>query len=137
LNWTGDEQRLIDRLRDDNPDVRLLAAQRLRGANGAALAALVGALKDEHVSVCREAAWSLGAAGPDAWLQLRDALRDEEPRVRAGAALALSDAYWHKEPHPWPSKEANTLVPLLNELLSDADPEVRRNAESALLHVSR
>jgi HEAT repeat protein len=139
LKRDGNEQLLIDRLRDEDPDVRLLAAQRLgrEDASGAVLAALITALKDEHAGVRREAAWSLGKSGPNAWPHLRDALRDEDPRGRAGAALALSNAYRHKEPHPWPSQESKTLVPILNELVNDADPEVRRNAEAALHDVSR
>jgi HEAT repeat protein len=139
LERDGNEQLLIDRLKDEDADVRLLAAQRLGGpgTNAAALAALVGALKDEHAGVRREAAWSLGESGPGAWPHLRDALCDEDPRVRAGAALALSDAYRHKEVHPWPSQESKALVPILNELVNDPDPEVRRNAEAALHYVSR
>ena len=85
----------------------------------------------------REASWSLGLIGPDAWLPLREALHDEDPRVRAGAALALNDAYQHKGMEPWPSRESEAIVPVLSKLLSDRDPEVRRNAERALEHIRR
>jgi HEAT repeat protein len=136
----GNEQLLIDRLKDADPDVRLLAAQRLggRGPKGAERAwAIIGILNDAHIGVRREAAWSLGVIGADAWPALRKALDDENPRVRAGAALALEDAYKHKEPEPWPSQQAKEIAPILKKLLSDADPEVRRNAEEALGSIGR
>jgi HEAT repeat protein len=140
LGAPGNEQLFIETLGDPDADVRLLAADRLgeHGARGAErVAALVGALNDDHAGVRREAAWALGHIGPDAWPALRAALEDERPRVRTGAALALGDAFYSKDPDPWPSHEAKTIAPILRRLLDDPDPEVRKSAERALGDVTR
>jgi HEAT repeat protein len=138
LSRVGSEQLFIDALKDDNSDVRLLAAQELGGPGpkGAERAwALCRALKDDHAGVRREAAWSLSLVGPDAWLPVWQALTDESPRVRAGAALALADAYKHKESKPWPSQKGEAVVRKLGTLLSDEDPQVRRNTRRALIYI--
>jgi HEAT repeat protein len=140
MSRTGNEQLLIARLHDDDADVRLLAVERLGGPGpqgDARARALIPLLQDEHAGVRREAAWSLGLIGPDAWPALREALGDESPRVRAGAALALGDAYQHKEPAPWPSREAPNIVPVLRPLLDDPDPDVRRHVKRALDYLPR
>jgi HEAT repeat protein len=140
LDVDGNEQLFIEALGDQDPDVRLLAADRLgeRGARGAERAsALVRALNDDHAGVRREAAWSLGHIGPDAWPALREGLADERPRVRTGAALALGDAYYWKDLDPWPSREATTIAPILRRLLDDPDPDVRGSARRALGDVTR
>src|SRR3954452_113560 len=54
---------LITALQDENPDVRLVAAQRLRGAGPRETAALIGALEDKHAGVRRESAESLSRIG--------------------------------------------------------------------------
>jgi hypothetical protein len=51
--------------------------------------------------------------------------------MRSGAALALSDAFGHKDSHPWPSKESQEIVPILDKLTNDEDSEVRAKAEEA------
>jgi HEAT repeat protein len=127
---------LIQALRDENADVRMLAAQHLEG-NGPQVAekalALVHVLADEQPNVRREAAWSLGSLGWAAWPALQDALHDDNPRVRAGAALALCNGYsGKKDPTGWPSREVEVLVPILKQLRDDADAEVRDNADRAL-----
>src|SRR5205823_1035020 len=83
----GNEERLIDRLRDENSDVRLVAAARLGGPGpkGAERAwALIRLLGDEHLGVRRDAAWALSHIGPEAWPAIREALQDTSPIVRAG-----------------------------------------------------
>lgn len=107
LKRDGNEQLLIDRLKDDDADVRLLAVQRLgeRGLKRAErAAALFAALKDDDLSVRREAAWSLGGLGPDAEPLIQQAEQDEDPRVREGARLAAKHArdpkerlFWHRQ----------------------------------------
>lgn len=136
----GNEQLLITALMDENPDVRLLATQRLGypGPKGAERAwALICLLKDGHAGVRREAAWSLGLIGPEGWPALREALTDESPRVRAGAALALGDAFQPMAPEPWPSRESKAIIPVLSKLLSDTEPEVHHNTKRALDYVLR
>jgi len=141
LPWGSDEALLIERLTDDDDDVRLLAAERLggEGPNGEERAwALVRSLKDPHAGVRREAARSLGLIGPDAWPAIREALNDADARVRMGAAIALEDACSPKQlKRPWPSRESDVVVPALRELLDDADPEVCCIAKEALGRVQR
>jgi ACS family tartrate transporter-like MFS transporter len=146
IPWEGNQQLLTKALEDEDRDVRQLAAMRLGGAGprGAAAArALVGLLKDEQPSVRWEASWSLALIGPDTWPAIREALADEDPRVRAGAARALLDAYRqhdvktdNRDP-PWPSRYAEDVAPALAELLHDKDPEVRHTAEKALKRIGR
>jgi HEAT repeat protein len=141
LSRDSDLQLLIAATRDDDADVRLIAAGKLAGsaqwrANPATRAeALVPLLKDDHLGVRREAAWSLGTIGPDAWPFLSRALQDENPYLRAGAALALCNAYCHKEPHPWPSQQKESIIPILTKLLDDEHPEVRKRAKDAIADV--
>lgn len=140
LNRENHLQLLMNGLKDQSPDVRLLAVQRLGGLGpqGAERAtALILLLKDVNAGVRREAAWSLGLIGPDAWPALRDALNDENPLVRAGAALALNDAYQHKNPDPWPSRESKAIIPILSELLNDTNQKVKQTANLALETVLR
>jgi HEAT repeat protein len=137
MSRDGNEQLLIDALKDENADVRFLAAEKLRGQGpkGAERAsALCRALEDDRYWVRREAAWSLSWIGPEAWPALREALNDENPLVKAGAALALRDACHHKESRdcPWPARESEAVAPELRRLRSDADPEVSRRAQKAL-----
>jgi HEAT repeat protein len=131
-------QILIDATHDADSDVRLIAAGKLGGAArwrpdpAARAEALVPLLKDDHLGVRREAAWSLGTIGRDALPLLMTALQDENPYERAGAALALYFAYFHKEPSPWPSQDKDSLVPILTKLLDDESLEVRERAKEAI-----
>lgn len=129
---------LVGALRDENSDVRLLAARRLqwrKDLGDETVRALVGALKDRHAGVRREAAKGLGFIGPPAWPAVRDALRDPDPRVRAGAAFAVEWGPGLKDVgHPG---EAETFTPLLQSLAEDDAPEVRRAAVDALGSVGR
>src|SRR5712692_9370746 len=92
ISGSPDVDLLLAALKDDDADVRIVAAQHLgkegwRGAERAA--ALVEALGDRHPGVRREAAESLCSIGAAAGPALCEALKDSDPRVRAGAALAL------------------------------------------------
>jgi len=142
MRWHGDVNLLIGALRDENADVRLLAAEYLDGP-GPQLgefdpegekraAALVGALKDPHAGVRRMAAESLCLIGPESAPALIQALTDPDPRVRAGAALALGDVGVYKVKRGRAPDEVQTITPLLNKLLTDKDAEVRRNAAHTL-----
>jgi HEAT repeat protein len=138
---TPDEDLLIAALSDEDADVRLVAAQRLRGHGPEAAKrarALIVALKDEHAGVRREAAESLYWMGPGSGPALIGALNDPNPRVRAGAALALGDVGAimgvQREREPG---EADAVRPLLTHLLSDEDVEVRRNAARTLKVLAR
>jgi HEAT repeat protein len=140
LDPKSSDQPFIAALTDEDPDVRLLALQRLgwAGPGDAARAhALTPLLNDKHIGIRREAARSLGDMGPNAWPSLREALQDPNPRLRAGAALALDRACNPWKEHPWPRDESPTIVPILKELLNDEDPEVRHNAEEAMKRVGR
>jgi HEAT repeat protein len=133
LGSSADAQVLIEALEDGNPDVRILAADRLGHSGSKAperAQALVKALTDKHAGVRRQAAWSLSLVGTEAWPPLRAALPDESSQVRATALLALRYAYYHKEPRPWPSREAVAITPAVENLLEDPDLGVRRNAKA-------
>ena len=135
MGWHGEANLLIEALQDDNADVRLVAAQHL-GAQGPEgerrAAALVGALKDAHAGVRREAAETLCWIGPESAPALYHALTDPDPRVRAGAALALGDVGGPKQGRVRAQGEAQRVLPLLSKLLGDEDAEVRRNAADTL-----
>jgi HEAT repeat protein len=94
MGFPGDVNLLIGALQDDNADVRLLAAQHLGGRgpeSGRRADALIPILKDSHPGVRREAAEALCWIGAEAVPALCRALADPDPRIRAGAALALTD----------------------------------------------
>ncbi len=135
VGWQGDASLLIEALRDENADVRLLAAEHL-GRNGSQgdwrATALIDALKDPHTGVRRAAAESLCSIGPESAAALIKALTDPDPRVRAGAALALGDVGLQKEDRQRAANEVQTITPLLKKLLDDEDAEVQRNADDTL-----
>lgn len=115
---------LAEALRDDDPIVRLAAAEGLGGIEDPrAIEALSRALRsDESVEVRRMAAWALGeiedAAGVPA---LSDALRsDRDDEVRRMSAWALGEI------------ESATAVEALGAALKDSSPEVRKTAVWAL-----
>jgi HEAT repeat protein len=140
MGWHGDANLLIEALRDENADVRLLAAEHLgeRGPQGERrAAALVEALKDPHAGVRRVVAESLCSIGPESALALIKAVTDPDPQVRAGAALALGDVGMDKGSRQRAPNEVQTITPLLNKLLDDEDAEVRRKAAGALEVLSR
>ena len=135
MGWYGDANLLIEALRDENADVRLLAAQHLGGEGPQGerrAAALVDALKDPHAGVRRVAAESLCSIGSESAPALIKALTDPDPRMRAGAALSLGDVGMDRESRQRAPNEVQTITPLLNKLLDDEDAEVRRNAAGAL-----
>jgi HEAT repeat protein len=123
----GSNELLIEALKDENPDVRELAAQRViissaKGDEGAR--ALVQLFRDEHPSVRKQAIRQLGMGGPNGWPALKEALQDPDPRLRSGAVLAIRDAYHHKDDRPWPDK-VGEINAILHKLEDDPDPEVR------------
>jgi HEAT repeat protein len=134
LDRNADVDLLIAALKDDDADVRLVAAWRLGGTPGPAekrVSALIEALKDRHAGVRRAAAESLWSIGPASGPALIAALKDPNPRLRAGAIFALQSEY-HKEERKRAPGEVEAIRPLLEDLLHDDDPEVRRNAEKFL-----
>jgi HEAT repeat protein len=140
LQVTSDADRLISCLKDDDSDVRLLSAMRLGErpngipAMGAELwaPALIDALKDRHAGVRRAAAESLGQLWPATENALTGALANSDPRVRAGAAFALSWANDDRAGRQVTAAQAEPLRPLLRGLLNDESAEVRHNATRAL-----
>src|SRR5437868_368950 len=59
LPHDGNMQLLVEALNDEDPDVRLLAVQRLGGRGSWTARTLVPMLKDSHGAVRCEAGWSL------------------------------------------------------------------------------
>jgi HEAT repeat protein len=140
LHADSDTDRLLRSLKDADSDVRLLSAMRLgEWPHGAPATAqervapgLVEALKDRHAGVRREAAQSLGELWPGTEKAVTDALTDPDPRGRAGAAFALSQAPDARSEREVTAAQAERLRPLLRALLNDENPEVRQNATLAL-----
>jgi HEAT repeat protein len=145
MDRDGNEAALIAQLKDNNPDVRLLAAQKLgsdysdAGSKQAERAwALITMLDDEHASVRREAAWSLSHLGPQAWPALEKALNDDDSRVCRGALLALQFAHsWKDYPDFLPSTSTADIADILAKLLKSKDEEVRCDAEETLEYYQR
>lgn len=126
--------RLLEALKDEDADVRLVAVMHVqgRGLRGQeCVPALIRALKDPHAGVRHEAAESLCWIGKPAVQALCEALLDPDPHVRAGAALALGDVD-DKDRRDRSPDEVRTLQGLLKDLLADKDPEVRKNAAETL-----
>jgi HEAT repeat protein len=128
---------LVEALKDADADVRLVAAEHLRGQDETSVRALIAALGDPHAGVRRQAAESLCRIGAPAVPQLCEALKDADPHVRAEAAIALSDVARWKDSRRRDQAELDTVVPLLRSLRKDEDAEVRRSAEIALKDLGR
>lgn len=130
---------LIERLHDDDADVRLVAVAKIgdqfgynsRGANPAQMAsALAPLLDDDHKAVRREVAWSLSAIGADAWPVVQSALRDDNARVRLAALQAIDfTSQWKVDKSFAKNGEVYRIV----EPLSQASDAEVRNAAAAEL----
>jgi HEAT repeat protein len=144
LDRESETERLLDALKDENADVRILGAMRLGGYYSGRTPqepekralGLIEALKDRHAGVRRCAAESLGELWPASEAALTEALTDSEPRARAGAAFALSQVRDGKVYRKMTPGESKAVLPLLRDLLNDDDPEVRANATRAIDRIS-
>jgi bilin biosynthesis protein len=86
-------RRLIDGLKDDDPDVRQNLAAALAKIGSAAVEPLTAALDDSLAERRAGAAYALGQIGPparSALTRLLDALDDKDLDVRRQASYALS-----------------------------------------------
>lgn len=129
---------LTQGLGDANSDVRFVAAMYLQRRGKAAAPstrALIAALKDEHSWVRREVAETLSGIGADAVPDLVNALSDPDPHVRAGAVMGLGDR--PKDCRPRSREEWAMIIPAIEKLLADEDPEVRQQAEAFLQYHRR
>jgi HEAT repeat protein len=132
----GNVDLLIQALRDEDADIRMLAADR-QEVNVAYKAeerarALVQALKDKHAGVRRQAVWALAWIAPDAWPALRDGLADPDPRVRAGAADAIYGSLESKRSSHWSQGQLRDMAEALAKLQKDDNVEVVKSASGAL-----
>ncbi len=115
---------LIGRLKDDDADVRVAAAQSLgKLEDPRAVPGLIGALRDPEAKVRAAAAESLGQFDdPRAITGLTALLADTNVEVRKHALDALSEF------------EDGVPVPALTRLLDDRDADIRHSAAHALGH---
>jgi HEAT repeat protein len=139
LSLAGNEGVFIAALKDENADVRMVAAQQLgeEGPKGGARAeALVGALEDERANVRREAVESLAAIGPEAWPAIREALQHGNSLRLAGAAHALHEAYFYKKYFDrkagWGEKVPDDMLSVLEPLRDHKDAKVRSHVDHVL-----
>lgn len=119
--------RLVRLLDDQDPQVRLVAAQALgKIANPETVAALLPRLQDPDPAVRAMSAWALGQFGEDlpedAILTLARWLDDPSPVVKRAVAEALGRA------RPTPA-----LAQVLIDRLGHGDRETRRAAAQALI----
>jgi HEAT repeat protein len=126
---------LIEALKDEDPDIRFVAAQllhRVGADNAKKVHALLEVVKeDDRAWVRREALDTLRNVSPGGRPFIYKALEDEDPRIRAAATLALllNDPMLYRNR---PAGERKIIIPLLTKLLKDEDPEVRQNAAIVL-----
>lgn len=118
--------RLVALLQDEDPRMRLTAAQALgKIAAPDAADALVQRLEDADPAVRAMSAWALGNLGEDALdragLELTKRLDDPAPAVKLAAAQALGAM-----------GGTQTIVELLTERLTRSDVHTRRAAVQAL-----
>lgn len=136
LIGSDDERLVIEMLDDEDPDVRLLAVQKL-GVDGPGGAALIRMLGDERKMVRREAIVILSYKRPGALAALEAGLQDKNPLIRSGSAQALFIDRYDKEQSYWKKEEAMNVIPILRDLLNDENAEVRENAVKALERINR
>src|SRR5262249_54566545 len=131
---------LMKALQDEDADVRLVAAMHLqrRGAEAdPRVKGLIAALKDEHAGGRHEAPLALSAIGAPAAPALVEALADPDPRVRSGAIIGLGDVARPKGWRKRSPEERALVIPAMEKLLEDDDPEVRRKAAAFLKRFGR
>jgi len=125
------DSRFFELAKDENADVRILAADLLGGEGPRAerrAIALARLLEDVQLGVRRQAALSLGSIGADAWPHVRNALIHTSLRVRIAAILSLNFRFLDKV--QWPLQLAKEIVPVLEQLArEDIDDDVRRYAK--------
>jgi len=141
LDTDSETDRLLAALKDENPDVRLLSAMRLGGYHYSSnpqnpekrALALIEALKDGHAGVRRSAAYSLAELWPTSEDILTAALKDRDPRVRAGAVVAIRHvpSVRIKDRNGISRAQAKELLHRVEPLLDDEDAEVRDYAAKA------
>jgi hypothetical protein len=124
------KQLLVD-LKNANPQIRIMAAQRLGDAGAKAVNALPdlsNGLKDGDPNFRAAVVEALGKIGGDARITvplLLNALKDPLPKVRASAAQALGQFGAAGEP----------AVPALIAAFTDADEDVAVKAREALKRI--
>ena len=144
---------LINALKDEDNDVWQSAQKALQDIGTPAIDALIASLKDENLNVRRRAPYILGSIkNTRAILPLINALKDEDNDVWQSAQKALQDIGTPAIDALIASlKDENLNVregaayilgsignqrgadPLINVLLNDQDPEVRKRALNALI----
>ncbi len=134
----GQGDLLIEALRDDDPDIRYVAAGMLRRVgpdNAEKIRGLLELSKDDHKYVREHAVESLRYLPAGARAFIYKGVEDEDPRIRAGSAYAL--AYfpgievgmgYRLSPPARPPGEEKTIARLIIPLMKDENLGVRKAA---------
>jgi HEAT repeat protein len=131
---------LLEALKDEDPDIRFVAVQSLRGVgadNAKVVRALLEVVKDDDRAWVRREALTMLRLTPSGGRPfIYQALGDQDPRIRAGAILALAAYPYTMAGFTRPPGEREKIIPLLEKLLEDEDSEVRGNAALVLKEVN-
>ncbi len=130
---------LVKAMKDDDPDIRCVAAGSLRsvGSHDAEqVRALLEASNDEHKYVREKALDTLRYLPARARKYIYKAVDEQDPRFRAGAAYALvyvpGEIMGREDPPPRPPQDKQIVVSLMTHLLKDDNVEVRKAASFCL-----
>jgi HEAT repeat protein len=136
----GREDLVIEALKDEDPDIRFVAAWELGGHGEKKVRALLELFKDDQAYVRELALKKLRYLPAGGRPFLYKGVEDADPRVRAGTAYSLVYLPSRKfvmgdipaNPPPRPPDEEKTIAHLLIPLMKDENLEVRKAAYFSL-----
>jgi HEAT repeat protein len=122
---------LLESLKDEDPDVRLLAVTALQGACSdpeKRIGALIPLLRESSGPIRRKTIWCLASFNLDP--PLIAALGDQDPLVRSGLLDALADtSLWNTKRGRSPGRLKDSIQTFAKIARDDPDADVRKLAE--------